>query len=149
MFVMFYICYKSKKTHTMWNDISAMRVLNILQCTLSAAIYCICDLYWILIYGHDDRLKIIKWNAANSQYAFNHLTTWYYSYICYLLSNVLLFNAVISLEYGLPNDLHKMRFVDCKLLKSNYISHIMKCVSFSADKALTCKSQIHYVTLKL
>ena len=35
-----------------------------------------------------------------------------YSYIRYLLSNVLLFNAVISLEYWLTNDLHKMMFVD-------------------------------------
>ena len=63
-------------------------------------------------------------------------------------SNILLFNAVIPLDYGLPNDLQKMRFVDCSFLKSNYISHIMKCVSFSVDKALPCNSQIHYVTLK-
>ena len=48
-------------------------------------------------------------------------------------SNVLLFNAVISLVDGLPNDLHKLKFVDCKFLKPNYISHIMKCVSFSVD----------------
>ena len=34
-------------------------------------------------------------------------------------------------------------FVDCTFLKPNYISHIMKCVSFSADKALPCNSQIH------
>ena len=67
----------------------------------------------------------------------------------YLLSNELLFNAVISLEYGLPIDLHKIMFVDCKFLKPNYISHIIKCVSFSVDKALPCNSQIHYVTLKL
>ena len=47
-------------------------------------------------------------------------------YICYLLSNVLLFNAVISLDYELPNDLHKMRLVDCIFLKpNNYISHII------------------------
>ena len=93
-------------------------------------------LYLILIHGHDYNLIIIKWNAANSQYAFNNHTTWYYSYIRYLLSNVLLLNAVISLDYGLPNDLYKMRFVDCTFLKLNYISHIMKCLSFSADKIL-------------
>ena len=46
--------------------------------------------------------------------------------IRYLLSNELLFNAVISLDYGLPNVLYKMRFVDCTFLKPNYISHIMK-----------------------
>ena len=148
MFVMFYICYKSKKEHTTWNDNSGMRVLHNFQCTFYAAIYCICVLYLILIYGHDDSLKPIKWNAANSQYAFNHYTSWYYSYISYLISNVLLFNSVISLDYGLPNDLGKMMFVDCKWLKPNYISHIMKCISFSAHKALPCNSQFHYVTLK-
>ena len=139
---MFYICYKSKKEHTTWNACIAQ------FCTFSAAIYCICNLYLILIYRHDDSLKIIQWNVANSQYAFNHYTTWYNSYIRYLLSNVLLFNAVISLNYGLPNDLHEMRFVDWKLLKPNYTSHIIKCVSFLADKALPCNSPIHYVTLK-
>ena len=77
------------------------------------------------------------------------ITTWYYSYIRYLLSNVLLFNAVISLHYGLPNDLHEMRFIDCNFLKPNHISHIIKCVSFSADKALPCNRQIHYNTLKI
>ena len=50
------------------------------------------------------------------------------------------FNAVISLDYGLPNDLHKIMFVDCKFLKPNYISLIMKCVSFSAHKALPYNS---------
>ena len=39
-----------------------------------------------------------------------------------------------------------MRFVDCKSIKPNYISHIMKCVSSSADKAY---GQIHYVTIKI
>ena len=68
-------------------------------------------------------------------------------YVTYLLSNVLLFNAVISLDYGLRTDIHKMMFVDCKFLKPYYISHIMKCVSFSADKALPCNSPIHYLTL--
>ena len=37
----------------------------------------------------------------------------------YLLSNEYLFNAVISLEYGLPIDRHKIMFVDCKFLKPN------------------------------
>ena len=67
-------------------------------------------------------------------------------YVTYF--RILIFNAVISLDYGLPNDLHKMMFVDCKFLKTNYISHIMKCVSLSAHKALPCNNQIHYVTLK-
>ena len=58
---------------------------------------------------------------------------------------VLLFSAVISLDYGLPNDLNEMIVI---FLKPNYIRHIIKCVSFSPDKALPCNSQIHYVTLK-
>ena len=45
MFVMFYICYKSKKEHATLNDNSGMRVFNNFQCTFSAAIFCICDLY--------------------------------------------------------------------------------------------------------
>ena len=55
---------------------------------------------------------------------------------------------MISLDYEQPNDLHEMGFVDCNFLKPNYISHMIKCVSFSADKALPCNRQIHYVTLK-
>ena len=38
--------------------------------------------------------------------------------------------------------------VVCNFLKQNYIGHIMKCVSFSADEALPCNSQIHFVTIK-
>ena len=34
MFVMFYICYKSKKEHTTWNDNSWMRVLHNFQHSL-------------------------------------------------------------------------------------------------------------------
>ena len=34
-----------------------MRVLHNFQCIFSAAIYCFCDLYLILIYGHGDSLK--------------------------------------------------------------------------------------------
>ena len=57
-----------------------------------------------------------------------------------------LFNAVISLDYVLPNDLHEMRFAYCNFLKQKYISHILKYISFSADKALPCNTHIHYVT---
>ena len=70
-------------------------------------------------------------------------------FIRYLLLNVLLFNTVILLDCELPNDLHVMRFVHSIFLKPNYISHIMKCVSFSVDQALPCNSQIHYATLKI
>ena len=37
---------------------------------------------------------------------------WYYSYIRYLLSNVLIFNAVLYLDHRLPKDLLGIRFVD-------------------------------------
>ena len=59
MLVLFYICYKSKIEQTTWNDNSGIHVLHNFQCTFSAAIYCICDLYKIILYGHDDILKII------------------------------------------------------------------------------------------
>ena len=47
----------------------------------------------------------------------------HYSYICYLLSNVLIFNAVLSLDHRLPKDLLGIRFVDY-FLKPHYTSHI-------------------------
>ena len=56
-------------------------------------------------------------------------------------SNVLLFNAVLSLHNVLPKDLQDMRFVDCDILKPHYISHIMKYASFSAVETLACNSQ--------
>ena len=52
------------------------------------------------------------------------------------------------MHYGLPHDLHKMRFVDCKFPKPNHFNHIMRYVSFSVDKALPYNSQIHYAILK-
>ena len=54
----------------------------------------------------------------------------------YLLSNVLLFNAVLSLDNGLTKDLQEMRFIDCNFLKPQYISHIIKYVRCSAVEAL-------------
>ena len=40
-------------------------------------------------------------------------------YVTFLQIYVLLFNAVISIDYWLPNDLHKIGFVDCKFLNPN------------------------------
>ena len=102
----------------------------------------------MLIHEHDNCLKSINWNATNSQYAFKQHSISYYCYISYLLSNVLLFNAVLSLHNVLPKDLQDMRFVDCDILKPHSISHLMKYASFSAVETLACNSQIHYVTLK-
>ena len=71
----------------------------------------------------------------------------YNSYICYLLSNVLIFNAVLSLDHRLPTDLLGIRFVDY-FLKPYATSHIIKYISSLAVEVLPCNSTIHYVTLK-
>ena len=80
----------------------------------------------------------------------NDLTTNHIGLQLYTLLtlNVLLFNAVLSLDHRLPKDLYGMRFVDCNFLKPYYTSHILKNVSFLAVEALPCNSNIHYVTLK-
>ena len=65
-----------------------------------------------------------------------------------LLSNLLRFNAVLSLDNGLPKNLQDMGFVGCDFLKPHNISHIMKYVSFLAVEALLFNSQIHYATIK-
>ena len=75
-------------------------------------------------------------------------TIWYNSYIRYLLSNVLLFNAVLSLDHRLPKYLLGIRFVDCYFLKPHYTSHITKYISSLAVEALPYNSNIHNVTLK-
>ena len=75
-------------------------------------------------------------------------TIWYYSYIRYLLSNVLLFDAVLSVDHWLPKDLLGIRFVDCYFLKPHYTSHIIKYISSLEVEALPCNSNIHYVTQK-
>ena len=82
----------------------------------------ICDLYLILIYGHDDSLKSLN---EMQQKVSMRLT---------------IIQHDITVIY--------VTFVNCKFLKPNYIGHKMKCVSFSAHKALPCNSQIYYVTLK-
>ena len=68
-------------------------------------------------------------------------------YMLLILSNVLIFNAVLSLDHRLPKDLLGIRFVDY-FLKPHYTSHIIKYISSLAVKVLPCNSTIHYVTLK-
>ena len=63
------------------------------------------------------------------------------------LSNVLIFNAILSLDHRLPKDLLGIKFVDY-FLKPHYTSHIIKYISFLAVEALPCNSTIHYVTQK-
>ena len=50
-------------------------------------------------------------NAANIQYVFKQHTVLYYSYIRYLLSNVLLFNAILTLDNELLKYPKEMRSV--------------------------------------
>ena len=78
----------------------------------------------------------------------NDNTILYNSYIRYLLSNVLLFNAVLSLDHRLPKDLIGIRIEDCYFLKPHYTTHIIKYNSSLLVEALPCNSNIHYVTLK-
>ena len=95
-----------------------MPALHNIQCTLSAAIYFICDLYYILIYGHGDSFKIIKEikQTASMRLAIipYDITVIYFTYI----QMYYIFNAVISLGYVLPKALHEMSFVDCNFIKT-------------------------------
>ena len=79
----------------------------------------------------------------------NDLTTYHIALQLYMLLtfNVLIFNAVLSLDHRLPKYLLGIRFVDYFLIP-HYTSHIIKYISSLAVEALPCNSTIHYVTLK-
>ena len=78
----------------------------------------------------------------------NDLTTYHIVLQLYmLLSDVLIFNAVLSLDHRLPKDLLGIRFVDY-FLKPYYTSYIIKYISSLAVNALPCNSTIHNVNLK-
>ena len=78
----------------------------------------------------------------------NDLTTCHIVLQLYmLLSNVLIFNAVLSLDHRLPKDLVGIRFVDY-FLKPHYTSHIIKYISSLVVGALPCNRTSHFVTLK-
>ena len=78
----------------------------------------------------------------------NDITTYHIVLQLYmLLSNVLIFNAVLSLDHRLLKDLLGIRFVDY-FRKPHYTSHIIKYISSLAVEVLPCNSTIHYVTLK-
>ena len=62
-------------------------------------------LYLILIYRLADCLKHIYPTATNNQYAFKQYTPMILKLYMLLTSNVLLLNAVLSLDNGLPKDL--------------------------------------------
>ena len=78
----------------------------------------------------------------------NDLTTFHIVLQLYmLLSNVLIFNAVLSLDHRLPKDLLGIRLLDY-FLKPHHTSHIIKYISSLAVEALPCNSTSHFVTLK-
>ena len=62
-------------------------------------------LYLILIYRLADCLKHIYLKATNNQCAFKQNTSMLFQLYMLLASNVLLLNAVLSLNNGLPKDL--------------------------------------------
>ena len=147
MFAMFYIFYKSRKNIPPEKAIQECVYYTLFS--VHSLLLNIVSVTWTKFLYMDMTIALTLWNEIQQTVSIRlTIITWYYSYIRYFLSNVLLYKGVISLDHGLPNDLYKMRFVDFNLLKPNYISHIMKCVSFSEDKALLCNSQIHYVTLE-
>ena len=64
-----------------------------------------------------------------------------------LTSNVLLLNAELSLNNGLPKDL-QVGFFHNNFLKLKYESHRIMYVNSIAVAALLCNSNIYFVTLK-
>ena len=58
--------------------------------------------YLILIYRHADSLRSIYLKAANNQYAFKHYTPMILQLYMLLTSNVLLLNAILTLDSMLP-----------------------------------------------
>ena len=64
-----------------------------------------------------------------------------------LISNVLLLNAVLSLNNGVSKDL-QVGFLNYNFLKQKYKSHGIMYVNAIAVTALPCNSKIYFVTLK-
>ena len=62
-------------------------------------------LYLILIYRYADCIKSMYLKTANNQYAFKEYTPMILQLYTLLTSNVLLLNAVLSLDSRLPKDL--------------------------------------------
>ena len=150
MFVKFYICFRFA-TNQRKNMTPEMTIQECVYYTIFSVHcllhYIVSVTYTICLYI--DMTIVLKRLNEMQQTASMRLTIIQHDITVIYVTYFQIYYYLISLDYGLPNDLHKIRFVDCKFLKPNYISHIMKCASFSADKALPCNSQIHYVTLKI
>ena len=104
-------------------------------------------LYLVLIYQLADCLKHIYLKATNNQYAFKQYTPMLLQLYMLLTSNVLLLNAELSLNNGLPKDL-QVGFLHYNFLKLKYKSHRIIYVNSIAIAALLCNSKIYFVTLK-
>ena len=104
-------------------------------------------LYLILIYRLADCLKHIYLKAISNQYAFKQYTPMLLQLYMLLTSNVLLLNAVLSLNNGLPKYL-KVGVLHYNFLKLKYKSHRIMYVNSIAVTALPCSSKINFVTLK-
>ena len=72
---MLYICYKSKEERIPPEMTIQECVYYTIFYVHSLLLYIVPVNYTKLLYGHKDSLKIIKYNATNSQYAFNHYST--------------------------------------------------------------------------
>ena len=103
--------------------------------------------YLFLIYRRADCLKHIHLKATNNQYAFKQYTPMLLQLYMLLISNVLLLNAVLSLNNGLPKDL-LVGFLHYNFLELKYKSHKIMYGNSVAVTALPCNSKIYFVTLK-
>ena len=104
-------------------------------------------LYQILIYRLADCLKHIYLKATNNQSVFKQYTPMLLHLYMLLTTNVLLVNAVLSLNNGLPKDL-QVGFLHYNFLKLKYKSRRIMYVNSIAVTALPCNSKIYLVTLK-
>ena len=96
-------------------------------------------LYLILIYRLADCLKHIYLKAKNNQYAFKQYTPMLLQLYMLLTSNVLLLNAVLTLNNGLSKDL-QVGFLYYNFLKLKYKSHRIMYVNSLAVTLLPCNS---------
>ena len=104
-------------------------------------------LYLIPIYRHADCLKSNYLQSTNEQYAFKQYTPMILQLYMLLTSNVLLLNAVLSLDNWLPNDLQG-GVLYTNFLNPEYINRRILYVNFVTVTALPCNSKINFVSLK-
>ena len=104
-------------------------------------------LHLILVYRLADCHTHIYLKATNNQYAFKQYTPMLLQLYMLLTSNVLLLNAVLSLNNGLPKDL-QVGFLHNNFLQLKYKSHRIIYVNSIAVTLLPCNSKLYFETLK-